>query len=90
MLQQSYKVSLRPVACTINIYDLRFYNRNDIGLYFKTRDDRKLTILALDSIVNYDRQSDAPIWSVTSSGINYDHNKFIIQATIDNVINKQP
>jgi hypothetical protein len=38
-------------------------------------------ILALASIVNYDRQSDAPIWSVTSSSINYDRNKFIIQAT---------
>ncbi len=38
-------------------------------------------ILALASVVNYDRQSDAPIWSVTSSGVNYDRNKFIIQAT---------
>jgi len=38
-------------------------------------------ILALACVVNYDRQSDAPIWSVTSSGINYDRNKFIIQAT---------
>jgi hypothetical protein len=39
------------------------------------------TILALASIVNYDCQSDAPIWSVTSSDVNYDRNKFIIQAT---------
>jgi len=38
-------------------------------------------ILALASVVNYDRQSDAPIWSITSSGVNYNHNKFIIQAT---------
>ena len=38
-------------------------------------------ILALASVVNYDHQSDAPIWSVTSSGVNYDHFKFIIQAT---------
>ncbi len=38
-------------------------------------------ILALASVVNYDRQSDAPIWSVTSSSINYDRNKFIKQAT---------
>jgi hypothetical protein len=40
-------------------------------------------ILALASVVNYDRQSDAPIWSITSSGVNYDRNKFIIQATGD-------
>ncbi len=40
-----------------------------------------MTILAFASIVNYDCQSDAPIWSITSSGINYDRNKFIIQAT---------
>jgi hypothetical protein len=26
----------RPVACTINIYDRRFYDRNDIGLYYNT------------------------------------------------------
>jgi len=26
----------RPVACTINIYDRRFYNRNDIGKYYNT------------------------------------------------------
>ncbi len=38
-------------------------------------------ILASASVVNYDRQSDAPIWSITSSGVNYDRNKFIIQAT---------
>ena len=38
-------------------------------------------IIALASVVNYDRQSDAPIWSATSSGVNYDRNKFIIQAT---------
>ena len=38
-------------------------------------------ILALASVVNYDHQSDTPIWSVTSSGVNYDRNKFIIQAT---------
>jgi hypothetical protein len=38
-------------------------------------------ILALASVVNYDRQSDASFWSVTSSGVNYDRNKFIIQAT---------
>ncbi len=38
-------------------------------------------ILALASVVNYDRQSDVPIWSVTSSGVNYDRNKFIVQAT---------
>ncbi len=37
-------------------------------------------ILALASVVNYDRQSDTPIWSITSSGVNYDRNKFIIQA----------
>jgi len=24
------------VACTINIYDRRFYDRNDIGLYYNT------------------------------------------------------
>jgi hypothetical protein len=24
------------VACTINIYDHRFYDRNDIGLYYNT------------------------------------------------------
>jgi hypothetical protein len=42
-----------------------------------------LTILALASVVNYDHQSDAPIWSVTSSGVNYDRNKFIIQTTSD-------
>ncbi len=40
-----------------------------------------MTILALASVVNYDRQSDAPIWSATSRGVNYDRNKFIIQAT---------
>jgi hypothetical protein len=40
-----------------------------------------LTILALASVINYDRQSDAPIWSITSRGVNYDRNKFIIQAT---------
>ncbi len=38
-------------------------------------------IIALASVVNYDRQSDAPIWSVTSIGVNYDRKKFIIQAT---------
>jgi hypothetical protein len=37
-------------------------------------------ILALASVVNYDHQSDAPIWSVISSSVNYDRNKFIIQA----------
>jgi hypothetical protein len=41
-----------------------------------------LMILALASVINYDHQSDAPIWSVTSSGINYDRNKFIIQVTV--------
>ncbi len=25
-----------PVACTINIYDRRFYDCNDIGLYYNT------------------------------------------------------
>jgi hypothetical protein len=25
-----------PVACTINIYDRRFYDRNDICLYYNT------------------------------------------------------
>ncbi len=25
-----------PVACTINIYDRRFYDRNNIGLYYNT------------------------------------------------------
>jgi len=25
-----------PLACTINIYDCRFYDRNDIGLYYNT------------------------------------------------------
>ncbi len=25
-----------PVACTINIYNRRFNNRNDIGLYYNT------------------------------------------------------
>jgi hypothetical protein len=29
-------VKLTPVACTINIYDRRFYDRNDIGLYYNT------------------------------------------------------
>ncbi len=24
------------VACTLNIYDCRFYDRNDIGLYYNT------------------------------------------------------
>ncbi len=43
-------------------------------------------ILALASVVNYDCQSDAPIWGVTSSRINYDRNKFIIQATDVNVL----
>ncbi len=28
--------STYPVACTINIYDHRFYDRNDIGLYYNT------------------------------------------------------
>jgi hypothetical protein len=27
---------LSSVACTINIYDRRFYNRTDIGLYYNT------------------------------------------------------
>ena len=27
---------LRSVACTINIYDHRFYDHNDIGLYYNT------------------------------------------------------
>ncbi len=40
-----------------------------------------MTIIALASVINYNRHSDAPIWSVTSSGVNYDRNKFIIQAT---------
>jgi hypothetical protein len=48
-----------------------------------------LTILALAIVVNYDCQSDAPIWSVTSSGVNYDRNKFIIQAT-DNLLFQWP
>jgi hypothetical protein len=33
-------ITTQPVACTINIYDRRFYDHNDIGLYYKTRDDR--------------------------------------------------
>ena len=37
-------------------------------------------ILALAIVIKYNRQSDAPIWSVTSSAVNYDRNKFIIQA----------
>ncbi len=28
--------SKRSVACTINIYDRRFYDHNDIGLYYNT------------------------------------------------------
>jgi hypothetical protein len=34
-----YKMSTvfgRLVACTINIYDRRFYYHNDIGLYYNT------------------------------------------------------
>ncbi len=27
-----------PVACIINIYDRRFYDRNDIGLYYNTQE----------------------------------------------------
>ncbi len=27
---------ISPVACTINIYDRRFYDHNDIGLYYNT------------------------------------------------------
>ncbi len=27
---------IKTVACTINIYDRRFYYRNDIGLYYNT------------------------------------------------------
>ncbi len=33
-------LSVCPVACTINIYDRRFYNCKDIGLYYKTRDNQ--------------------------------------------------
>ncbi len=29
-------LTIKTVACTINIYDRRFYNGNDIGLYYKT------------------------------------------------------
>ncbi len=32
----SSQLKVRPVACTINIYDHRFYDRNDIGLYYNT------------------------------------------------------
>ncbi len=28
--------SVESVACTINIYDRRFYYRNDIGLHYNT------------------------------------------------------
>jgi hypothetical protein len=28
--------SVESVACTINIYDHRFYDHNDIGLYYNT------------------------------------------------------
>jgi len=43
-------------------------------------------IVALASVVNYNRQSDSPIWNIISSGVNYDHNKFILQATGPKVI----
>jgi hypothetical protein len=31
---------MRTVACTINIYDRRLYDRNDIGLYYNTLETR--------------------------------------------------
>ncbi len=34
--EKSFKLLSRAVACTINIYDHRFYDHNDIGLYYNT------------------------------------------------------
>ncbi len=52
------------VACTINIYDHRFYDRNDIGLYYNTLetiiiDDPSLIASSITIV------SDAPNHSVT-------------------------
>ena len=33
---ETYKEKKIPVACTLNIYDHRFYDCNDIGLYYNT------------------------------------------------------
>jgi hypothetical protein len=33
---ETYKEKRIPLACTINIYNRRFYDRNDIGLYYNT------------------------------------------------------
>ncbi len=60
------------------------YDCNDIGLYYKTRDDRNW-ILALASIINYNHQQvtlqfGASLTDDTRS-VNYDRNTFIIQAT---------